>query len=148
MMKLVVGLVVVVTPLMLPCTLAGAETKPEGVGKIAVRVSGFESQAGVAVCALFKKDGWLQAGKGQPRKVMIREHRATCDFGNVPYGTYAVAAFHDEDGDGEFDKRLGVPVEAYCFSNRATPKRLRPPSFDDAKFEHGRAHTQQSCGLR
>ena len=139
--------VVLVTTFAAP-TSAGAETGRADVGGIEVRLSGFESDGGAAVCALFKKDGWLQAGKGQARRVAIRDHRATCAFANVPYGTYAIAAFHDEDGDGEFDKRLGVPVEGYCFSNRATPKRLRPPSFDDAKFEHGRAQTDQSCELR
>jgi len=144
MMKLVVAL----TSLMLLTALASAETKRDGVGGISVRVHGFQSETGVAVCALFKKDGWLQPGKGQPRKVAIHDHRARCDFANVAYGTYAVAAFHDEDGDGEFDKRLGIPVEGYCFSNRATPRRMRPPSFDAAKFEHARAHTDQLCELR
>ena len=144
MMKLVVAM----TSLMLLSALAAAEPKRDAVGGIAVRLSGFESDAGMAVCSLFKKDGWLQAGKGQPRKVAIHGHSATCEFANVPYGTYAVAAFHDEDGDGEVDKRLGIPVEDYCFSNRATPKRLRPPSFDDAKFEHGRRKTQAPCELR
>ena len=133
---------------MLLSALAAAETKREGVGAITVRLRGFKSEEGVAVCALFQKDGWLQAGKGQPRKVAIVDHRATCEFANEPYGAYAVAAFHDADGDGEFDKRLGVPVESYCFSNRAAPKRLRPPSFDDAKFQHARKQTDQLCELR
>lgn len=141
-------LVLVLTSLMLLTPLAAADTKREGVGGISFRVHGFQSETGVAVCALFTKDGWLQAGKGRPRKVGIHDHRATCEFANVPYGTYAVAAFHDEDGDGEFDKRLGIPVESYCFSNRAAPRRMKPPSFDAAKFEHGRGHTDQLCELR
>lgn len=144
MMKLIAASVA----LLLVCALASAETKREGVGTISVRLQGFQNESGVAVCALFQKDGWRQAGKGRPRKVSIREHRATCEFAKMPYGAYAVAAFHDEDGDGEFDKRLGVPVEGHCFSNRATPKRLRPPSFDAAKFEHNRARTGQLCELR
>jgi len=133
---------------MLLSALAAAEPKHDDVGGIAIRLSGFESDSGVAVCSLFTKDGWLQAGRGQPRKVAIKNHSATCEFANVRFGTYAVAAFHDEDGDGKVDRRLGIPVEDYCFSNRATPKRLKPPSFDDAKFEHGRAQTQEPCELR
>jgi len=144
MMKLVVAMV----PVVLLTTFAAAETGQGDVGSVRVQMSGFESEAGVAVCALFTKEGWLQAGKGQARRVAIRDHRASCDFPSVPYGTYAVAAYHDEDGDGEFDRRLGVPVEGYCFSNRATPRRLKPPTFDAAKFEHGRAQTQQMCELR
>jgi len=144
MIKLVVAMVAVV----LLTTLAAAETGHGDVGSVRVQMSGFESEAGVAVCALFTKDGWLQTGKGQARRVPIRDRRATCDFAGVPYGTYAVAAYHDEDSDGEFDRRLGVPVEDYCFSNGATPRRLKPPSFESAKFEHGRAETQQLCELR
>ncbi|HEU5073418.1 MAG TPA: DUF2141 domain-containing protein [Polyangiaceae bacterium] len=144
MMRLVVAL----TSLILLTPLAAAETKRGGAGKIEVRLRGFESEAGVAVCALFTRDAWLQPGKGQPRKVTIRDHRATCEFANVPHGSYAIAAFHDEDGDGEFDKRLGIPLERYCFSNRAAPRRLRPPTFDDAKFEHGGPKTEQLCELR
>ena len=140
-------LVVVMTSLMLLSPLASAEPKRDTLGGIAVRLSGFDSDAGMAVCALFTKDGWLQAGKGKAQKVPIKDHAATCEFANVPFGTYAVAAFHDEDGDGGFDRRLGIPVEDYCFSNRATPRRLKPPRFDDAKFEHGRAKTQERCEL-
>src|SRR5688500_17905814 len=102
MMKLIVAM----TSLLLLSALASAETQRDGAGTISVRLQGFENDAGVAVCALFQKDGWLQAGKGQPRKVAIHDQRATCEFAKVPYGTYGVAAFHDEDGDGEFDKRL------------------------------------------
>ena len=53
---------------------------------------------------------------------------------NVPPGTYAAQAFHDENGNGELDRNiLGLPKEAMGFSNDA-PMRMGPPRFDSAAF--------------
>jgi uncharacterized protein (DUF2141 family) len=50
---------------------------------------------------------------------------------DVPDGVYAVQAFHDEDGDGQLDRRGFRPSEGVGFSNDA-PMRLGPPRFADA----------------
>lgn len=144
----VMRLLLIAASVVLIAPQLAADTKRQAQGDIAVRLSGFESDDGQAICAIFKKDTWLQKGKGMPRKVAIHNRQATCFFKRVPFGTYAFAAFHDEDGDGEFDKRLGLPVEDYCFSNRAVPRRLRPPTFDAAKFAHESSRTNQDCKLR
>ena len=53
----------------------------------------------------------------------------TIVFMGLTPGNYAVAAFYDENGSGEFDTNfLGVPVEGYGFSNGAEAF-LGPPSF-------------------
>ena len=53
-------------------------------------------------------------------------------FADLPPGNYAVAAFHDADGDGELTRNvLGMPTEGYGFSNGARGF-MGPPSFDDA----------------
>lgn len=57
----------------------------------------------------------------------------------LPPGTYAAAAYHDRNGDGELNRNsLGWPVEAYGFSNAATPA-FGPPRFAAAQVEmdHG-----------
>lgn len=49
-------------------------------------------------------------------------------------GRYAVAVFHDENGNDEFDQGfLGIPLEDYAFSNNATGF-LSAPAFEDAAF--------------
>ena len=41
-------------------------------------------------------------------------------FTDLPPGEYAVAAFHDQNGDGELGTTvLGIPTEPYGFSNNA-----------------------------
>ncbi len=51
---------------------------------------------------------------------------------DLPPGIYAVACFHDEDGDGAFEQNfLGIPKEGYGFSNNLHPI-FSAPSFDAA----------------
>ncbi|MGA0557226.1 DUF2141 domain-containing protein [Larkinella sp. VNQ87] len=48
-------------------------------------------------------------------------------------GDYAVALFHDVNGNGELDKKLfGIPKEPYGFSNNFRPK-VSGPSFNDCR---------------
>lgn len=61
-------------------------------------------------------------------------------------GTYALAAYHDEDGDGRLTRNfLGVPVEGVGFSNNPAII-LAPPTFDAVAITvHG---TQTPVNLR
>lgn len=54
-------------------------------------------------------------------------------FDDMPSGGYAVALFHDENGNGKVDTRFGIPTEGVGFSNN--PKLwFGPPSFAQARF--------------
>jgi len=56
-------------------------------------------------------------------------------FQGLPAGKYAVAAFHDENGNGKLDRNsLGVPTEGYGFSNDAQGT-TGPPNFNQAAFD-------------
>ena len=86
---------------------ATAESFPEAAGAI----------------AMFK----LPAAAG-PARLAIR--------GMAP-GSYAIAAFHDENDNGELDANLlGIPTEGYGFSNDA-PSTMGPANFEDAAFDLG-----------
>lgn len=53
---------------------------------------------------------------------------------DLPPGTYAIACFHDENANGQFDQNfLGIPQEGYGFSNNVHPL-FRAPSFEAASF--------------
>jgi uncharacterized protein (DUF2141 family) len=55
-------------------------------------------------------------------------------FENLPYGTYAVAIYHDRNRDERLNRGLfGMPEEGYGFSNDA-PASFGPADFDDAVF--------------
>ena len=54
---------------------------------------------------------------------------------DIPYGTYAVAIFHDINGNGELDQGMfGVPKEPYAFSQPLKSK-WRAPTFEDVRFK-------------
>lgn len=58
-------------------------------------------------------------------------------FVDLPAGDYAVAAFHDADGDHELGTNIfGIPNEGYGFSNDARGF-MGPPSFDAAAIAVG-----------
>ncbi len=54
---------------------------------------------------------------------------------SLPSGKYAVAIFHDENGNDVLDRNwLGIPKEKIGFSN-AKMKTFGPPSFSECAFE-------------
>jgi uncharacterized protein (DUF2141 family) len=54
---------------------------------------------------------------------------------DLPPGTYAAAGYHDENGNGKFDKTmLGLPEEGYTLSNNAKPF-LSAPAWEKVNFQ-------------
>ncbi|WP_343068972.1 DUF2141 domain-containing protein [Azospirillum tabaci] len=67
---------------------------------------------------------------------------------DVPPGTYALRAYHDENGNGQLDRNiLGVPREGFGFGNDA-PVLLSPPSFRDAAVTVGEDGVATALTLR
>jgi len=65
---------------------------------------------------------------------------------NLPFGKYALALFHDINGNGLMDQNfLGIPTEPYAFSRKPRSK-WRIPRFDEVKFNFLPA--QQALALR
>jgi uncharacterized protein (DUF2141 family) len=64
----------------------------------------------------------------------IHARRTVVTFTDLTPGTFAVAAFHDENGNGDLDRDwFGFPAERVAVSNN--PKRhIHRPTFDKAKF--------------
>lgn len=63
-------------------------------------------------------------------------------FRDLAPGRYAVAVYHDENGNGEFDQGIfGIPLEGYAFSNGATAF-FGPPGFDEAAVTVGEGVTE------
>ena len=54
---------------------------------------------------------------------------------SLSFGEYAIAVYHDKNVNGELDSNLlGIPKEAYGFSNNARG-RFGPASWKDAHFK-------------
>ena len=108
-------------------------------GHLTVRMHGMRNSDGQVLCALFKgADGFPEGEKAmQGSRAKVTNGQASCGFNDLKPGVYAVAVFHDEDGDGEMDSLLGIPTEGFGFSNNAKPGMFGPPSYKDAAFRMG-----------
>jgi uncharacterized protein (DUF2141 family) len=106
-----------------------------GVGSIDAQITRLRNDHGQVICTLYTPSDRFpeHSHKGMTIAVPIHGNRATCRFNNVPYGDYAIVAFHDENHDGEFNQNvLGMPKEGFGFSK--DPSTLKKPVFNDAKF--------------
>jgi uncharacterized protein (DUF2141 family) len=106
-----------------------------------------KSDAGVVVCALFDKSGWLTKPV-QPAWAKIKGNRAVCVFSDVRPGVYGISAYHDENKNGKLDTNVvGMPTEDYGASRDARAT-FSAPSFEDAKFEYKGGKLQMSAQLK
>lgn len=104
---------------------------------INVRVHGVRNDHGFVTFALYgdNPDHFLKKGK------KIFQHRFSAKPGTMAFcilvpeaGTYAAAAYHDENGNTKFDKNwIGFPAEAFGVSNNPRTF-LLPPSHEEAAF--------------
>ena len=65
--------------------------------------------------------------------VDIVDGGATTTFPDVPFGEYAVSAYHDENSNGKLDTRSLVSRSSVPVSND-THKKFGPPPFDSSRF--------------
>lgn len=68
-------------------------------------------------------------------------------LGPVPQGAWALALFHDENGNGKLDTVLGVPKEGFAFS-RNPPLTFGPPKFERTSLTVGERNVETSVRLR
>ncbi len=120
-------------------TLGIATASHAASNSLSVPIGGLRSDKGQVGCLLFASaDGF----PGNPDKAVGRQFvpigskAATCVFDNVAPGSYAIAAIHDENGNGKLDKNfLGIPTEGYGASRDARGT-LGPPKWEDAVFPY------------
>lgn len=68
-------------------------------------------------------------------------------FADVAPGAYALTVLHDENGNFRADMMLGIPREGVGFS-RNPVLRMKPPSFDMARFAVPAAEVQQDVKIK
>jgi uncharacterized protein (DUF2141 family) len=102
-----------------------------------VQLAGFENDQGtVKLCLCRSEDEYTGTTEVfQTASAAPSNRTATWVFENMPYGTYSIKAFHDENGNNRLDTSwLGKPTERYGFSNKANG-RFGPPPFSSTVFE-------------
>ncbi len=130
----------------LTLTLAAAPTAHAAT--VQITVTNVRNNQGQILVALCTRADFLHPHCGWHGHTPARPGAVTLSIPNVPPGTYAAQAFHDENNNGHLDRTLlGLPQEAMGFSNNA-PLRLGPPSFATAAFPVSGEVTPISFALR
>jgi len=116
--------------------LAGFSTSAQTYS-LDIVVSGIHSDKGTLYLSLYNSEkGFPKDPKTAFRLTYGRivNGISTFRFDHLPKGTYAVACYHDENGNGKLDNNFfGIPTEGTGASNNATGF-MGPPRFRDAKF--------------
>jgi uncharacterized protein (DUF2141 family) len=105
-------------------------------GTIIVEVTGIKQNSGNIAISLFNgADTFPTHGKGyKSASIPVTGNEVVYTFSDIPSGEYALAIYHDVNGNKEFDRNvLGIPQEDYAFSNNASSP-FGPPRFEKAKF--------------
>lgn len=112
--------------------LALAPCAPVWAAGVRVEVAGVEPGGG-AVYVTLCQGGLSEGACARGRKLSDSMPRLSVIFDDVTPGTYAVAVFQDQSGDGRLNRTgLGLPLEPYGLSGNAG-RRARP-DFADAAF--------------
>lgn len=129
-MRRTAGRQVVFAGFLLAVGLCGA--RPVSAATVQVEVDGIEPAGGpvrVALC----QGGLAEAACARGDEAAASAGQVLFTFRGVPPGTYAVAAYQDENGNGRLDRTgLGLPLEPYGFSG--TVGRRTRPDFAEAAF--------------
>lgn len=107
---------------------------PSEAAELRITLTDLRSGEGKLRVALFRTPEDFPKPGGLFREVVVPAGAGPVDavFAELPPGTYGVAAFHDENDNGKFDRNVfGIPREGYGFANNP-PVRLGPPKFSDA----------------
>jgi uncharacterized protein (DUF2141 family) len=116
----------------------GVSHPPVNKGVLTIKLIGFRNDKGQVCVSLFNNPKGFPGNHDKAFKIMrsgIRDQRATIEFTDLTYGTYAVGVLHDENLNNKMDTNfIGMPKEGFGASNN--PKSfMGPPSFESAVFE-------------
>lgn len=118
--------------------------------RIIVTIDGVRSNAGDVYVGLYSNSAeFLNGGHCTAfYKVAASTAPITVAFDNLQPGTYAVGAYHDENGNGRLDRSpIGLPTEGYALSNgiRAV---FAKPQFYQAAFTVGNGDKPVTLHIR
>lgn len=110
---------------------------PAKKGELVLEIKNIESACGVLQIAVYDEPHFLEEGKAlfQTTTLVQTQQDLRIPITNIPFGRYAIAAYHDVNNNGKLDKNyLGIPVEPYAFSNNPRVK-WRSPTFEETQIE-------------
>jgi len=123
---------------------------PASAARIIVTIDGLKTAQGNVFVGLYASPAkFLQGNQADAqRRVRASTGPVTVAFDNLPPGTYAVGAFHDENANDHLDTNfLGLPTEGYALSNGVRAV-MAKPTFQQAAFSVGNGDKPVSLQIR
>ncbi|MEM6582690.1 MAG: DUF2141 domain-containing protein [Pseudomonadota bacterium] len=100
-----------------PIQAGEASTGSQDVSGLTLSISGIRPDGGKVLVMIFDdKAAWEGFDAQQMvayREFAPTERRAEVSFESLTDGPYAIALWHDEDGEGDLDMQAGYPLEGY-----------------------------------
>lgn len=115
--------------------LASGAALAEG-NTLSVTLNGLKNAQGNVRVGLYKDpDSFRKENRALAvQEIPARAGNIEVSFADLPAGRYAIMAYHDEDANGQLNRRFGMfPTEGYGLSNNPTV--VGPPAFADSAFE-------------
>ncbi len=102
--------------------------------QVTLNIGNVPSEEGFVLVGFFATQAdFDRAAAVREFKVKPADGKASLIVEDLPPGWYMVALYYDTNQNMELDRFMGIPLEAYAFSNNATGW-IGPASFEDAKF--------------
>ncbi len=106
-------------------------------GVLVVEFEDLQAATGEIEITIFdKKTRFLRKNKSMEKKrIRVEGDKVYAEFYDLPYGTYAIASYHDINANKKFDRTfMGLPKEPYAFSQKFSSK-LRKPKFKEVAIQ-------------
>jgi uncharacterized protein (DUF2141 family) len=124
---------------------------PAEKGTLQLEIANVRDARGSIRVGLYNKaDGFPDEDKVFWNQVLKASQKGTIilEIPDLVYGQYALAIYHDLNGNGRLDKNMvGVPTEPYGFSGAAKGK-WSSPKFGEAAFSFQKDQHRLSITLR
>ena len=147
------SLLAITLALLVASTIAvDMEAQSMSLGDITVNITDIRNTDGEILISLYDKaEGFPRDRQAIFRTAVVEPDvsgQVTTVFEDLPYGDYALAVLHDEDGSqGMTFGSFHLPKEGYCFSNNVKV-RFKPPKFKKTKFTLDGAGVIQTLRMR
>jgi uncharacterized protein (DUF2141 family) len=121
-----------VLAVMVPALAPATTGAPVGIEIVGVR----SASGNIEIAVYNSAESFLEDGQSVATVTLRAADGVTNgELLGLPAGHYAIAVFHDENANNEFDTNfIGLPEKGYGFSNEATVF-LGPPDYEDAAVE-------------
>ncbi len=144
MTSILIQLLVALPALMAPGPELSATPAPAEDGQLIIEIDNVKEAKGTIWVGIYdSEDNYLVKEKAIVQGFKVeRTGAARFSIPGLPYGTYAVALFHDVNDNGELDRNFfGIPTEPFAFS-RPPRTKWRLPTFTEVSFQF-RNNTQR-----